>query len=159
MLWSLMSVFRSAILPGSSQLLRYDWIVLIEVVLLIALSINICLEVLKGSWVEVWQSIRVSLSVNFFGRPDLFLSMTDPVSWNFKQTLLIVVRPIFRALAILLLDIASYLHGLAFFNVTRNQQDKIYWNQIYLKQTKTESVQFINKIICLLKLINFYLRI
>ena len=29
------------------------------------------------------------------------LSKTDPVSWNFKQTFLLVVLPIFRALAIL----------------------------------------------------------
>ena len=35
-----------------------------------------------------------------------------------------------------LLDVASHLHGLAFFNLTRNQQDKIYWNQIYSKQIK-----------------------
>jgi len=35
-----------------------------------------------------------------------------------------------------MLDVASHLHGLAFFNVTRNQQDKIYWNQIYSKQIK-----------------------
>jgi len=54
-----------------------------------------------------------------------------------------------------LLDVANHLHGLAFFNVTRNQQDKIYWSQMYSKQIKLQNTHFINKIICLLKLINF----
>ena len=50
----------------------------------------------------------------------------------------------------LLLDVASHLHGLAFFNVTQNQQ-----KQNLLKPNKTKNAHFINKIICLLKLINF----
>ena len=50
--------------------------------------------------------------------------------------------------------IPEHLTRVAFSNVTRNQQGqisfKIYWNQI-----KTENAHFINKIMRLLKLLNF----
>ena len=62
------------------------------------LSCNTSLEVLNGSFLEVRVNKRVCVSDNIFGRPDLFLSDTDPVSWNFNQTFLKVVRPILRAL-------------------------------------------------------------
>ena len=59
-----------------------------------------------------------------------------------------------------MLDLASHLHGLAYFIITKNQQRqisfKIYWN------VKTDNSNFINKIISLLKLfklLNFNLRI
>ena len=56
------------------------------------------------------------------------------------------------------LHVASRQHGLAFFNVTQNQQRQNLVTNLF-KTNKTENVHFIKKIICLLKLINFYLRI
>ena len=53
-----------------------------------------------------------------------------------------------------MLDVVSHLHGLAFFKVTRKQQRQSFFQNL-LKPNKTENDHFINKIICLLKLLNF----
>ena len=50
-------------------------------------------------------------------------------------------------------DVASHQHGLAFFNVTQNQQRQNFFQNLF-KPNKTLNAYFINKIICLLKLIN-----
>jgi len=55
---------------------------------------------------------------------------------------------------IILLDVSSHLHGLSFFNVTQNQQRQNFFQNL-LKSNKTEKSYFINKIICLFKLIKF----
>ena len=48
---------------------------------------------------------------------------------------------------------ASHIHGLAFFNVPKKQQRQIFFQNL-LKPNKTENAHFINKIICLLKLLH-----
>ena len=53
-----------------------------------------------------------------------------------------------------MLDVASHLHGLAFFNVTQNQQGQNFFPNLF-KPNKTETDHFINKINCLIKLIIF----
>ena len=53
-----------------------------------------------------------------------------------------------------MLDVASHLHGLAFFIVARKQQRQNS-SQNLLKPNKTENAHFLNKIIYLLKLLNF----
>jgi len=50
-----------------------------------------------------------------------------------------------------MLDVASHLHGLAFFIVTGKQQRQNFFQNI-LKPNKTKNAYFINKIVCLLKL-------
>ena len=44
------------------------------------------------------------------------------------------------------------LHGLAFFKVTRKQQRQNFFQNL-LKPNKTENAHFLNRIICLLKLL------
>ena len=46
------------------------------------------------------------------------------------------------------------IYGLAFFNLTQNQQRQNFFQNLF-KPNKTPNAHFINKIICLLKLINF----
>jgi len=56
---------------------------------------------------------------------------------------------------LLLLDAASHLHGLAFFNVTGNQQRQNYFQNL-LKPNKIENAHFINKIV-FNKIIKFFI--
>jgi len=57
-----------------------------------------------------------------------------------------------------LLDVASHLHGLVFFKVTRNQQRQNFFQNL-LNPNKIENAHFINKIICLLKLLFTHLKL
>ena len=54
----------------------------------------------------------------------------------------------------LVLDVAIHLHGLTYFIVTGKQQRQNFFQNL-LKTKKTENAHFIDKIICLLKLLNF----
>ena len=54
---------------------------------------------------------------------------------------------------LVVLDVASHLHGLAFFIVTRKQQTQFLSK--FIENQKSANAHFINKIICLLKLLNF----
>ena len=45
------------------------------------------------------------------------------------------------------------LHGPVFFNVTQNQQKQ----NVFLNLFKTKNTNFINKIICLLQLLTFFI--
>ena len=52
-----------------------------------------------------------------------------------------------REYVICVLDVASHLRGLAFFNVTQNEQRQNLVTNLF-KTNKTENVHFIKKIIC-----------